>query len=314
MDSCLPAQRLAHRDLHGHHHRQPGQEQDRVGQRVGGDEAGGQDHGDVKNAGRRFKPTSNASSYLVCDRFREDVLKYAGLTEMLRDTPDPPSRASQTIADLLMNSAIRRPPPQRCVCGSDTLAKYLGSSRIRARMSTDLTSVSSKLERVLRHGRSAKGAPVYAQPIRPYPISRHAGGIGSVSARDWVAAPSPDWVAEYESADWRRRSFMVGFKTPPEIPAAVLPTVERHKVDWLFCAWRWEATGAQLQWVSPSYRSPFAGWQIFFLQGTLAAIRHRRRIASKTAQWLLRGVVAVGLAVGGPLAAWWLINHLLAPK
>lgn len=131
-------------------------------------------------------------------------------------------------------------------------------------MSTNWTSVSSSLEQMLRHGRPAKGAPVYARPIRPYPISRYASGPGTVSARDWVAAPSPEWVAEYENASVERRHFMVMFMTPPEIPADVLSTVERHRGDWLFYAWRWEGTRAQLQWVSPSYRPPFADWQVFF--------------------------------------------------
>ena len=33
---------------------------------------------------------------------------------------------------------------------------------------------------------------------------------------------------------FEQRYFMVGFRTPPEIPVAVLPTVELHQGDWLF--------------------------------------------------------------------------------
>lgn len=56
---------------------------------------------------------------------------------------------------------------------------------------------------------------------------------------------------------------MAEFRTPPEIPAAVLPTVEHHQGDWLFYTWKSKGTETQLQWVSPSYRPPLAGWQVF---------------------------------------------------
>lgn len=134
-----------------------------------------------------------------------------------------------------------------------------------------------------------------------------------LGTRDWVAAPSPEWVAEYENADVSRRHFMIGFSPPPEIPAAILPTVERHQGEQLFYTWRLGGTQAQLQWVSPRCRPPFASWQVFLLRGALRAIQRRRRIASKTTRWLLKVGVAVGLSVGGPLAAWWIINHWLTP-
>ena len=150
-----------------------------------------------------------------------------------------------------------------------------------------------------------------ARRIRPYPISRYARAPRAGPSHDWVAAPSPEWVAEYESASVEQRYFVVGFRTPPEMPAAVLPTVERYRGDWLFYPWHREGTGTQLQWVSQSYRPPFASWQVFLLRSALRAIQYRQLVASKMGQWRLRGIAAAGLSVGGPLVGWWVITHLL---
>ncbi len=178
-------------------------------------------------------------------------------------------------------------------------------------MGVNWTAIASTLETMLRHGRPAKGAPVFIRRIRPYPISRYQHPPGSTTVRDWVAAPPPEWIARYESADVPSRHFMVGFQTPPEIPGAVLPTVERHQGEWLFSTIAITSRGAQLQWASHRDRPPWAGWQVFLLRSSLLVIQYRRLVARKTAAWVMKGIVAVGLAVGGPLAAWWIINHLL---
>jgi len=131
------------------------------------------------------------------------------------------------------------------------------------------------------------------------------------AAHDWVAAPSPEWIADFESADVQRRWFLTNVATPLEIPAAVLPTVELHEGEWLFYSWSLNGTGPQMQWASTRYRPPWAGWQVLMLRSALRVIQQRRRIASRMLTWLLRGIAAVGLSVGGPLVAWWIITHVL---
>ena len=101
------------------------------------------------------------------------------------------------------------------------------------------------------------------------------------------------------------------FHTPPEIPPAVLPVVERHEAEWLFYAWEWSGTGPHIQWAGLRYRTPYARWQVFFLRGALRAIQMRRRVAWRATAWLLKGMAAVGLAVGGPIVAWWVITNVL---
>ena len=177
-------------------------------------------------------------------------------------------------------------------------------------MGVNWAAAASKLDTMLRHGRPAKGTLVVARQIRPYPISRYARR-GMPAAHDWVAAPTPEWIADYESADIQRRWFLTSIATPLEIPAAVLSSVEHHQGEWLFYTWSQSGTGAQLQWASPRYSTPWAGWQVFMLRGALRVIQQRQRIVARAGTWLLRGFAAVGLAVGGPLVAWWIINHLL---
>lgn len=166
-----------------------------------------------------------------------------------------------------------------------------------------LTKFAHQVWFVIHHGRPRAGLTVRVSRVQIHWVTDGLDPRGRSLLR------VPEWSVPFENlAPWPRQEFAILRGYPPAIPSALRVEVGRWEGFFLFYAI--DLRAREVQWVSPCYKAPWAGWQLFFLRGLLWTLANRRLLCTGLMLWFWKAVGVGLVAVGGPLSALWLARVL----